>query len=184
MSCQLFLVTHLISIIHSKRPVCHNAVFHTLIFLKCLAMFYFFVVEWRQDDLSWWFESVSFSLIESLYTNSVGVVQSHKACLHKVSIRVSPNHSRWILGSFSRFLGLQNSLITTKEASFTQSAGWLFPRFSSLKVQSCDVWPRICCISHCQACSMVARLSWKSIERNFSSRFLLVYMRCSCRYYY
>ena len=170
MSCQLFLVTHLISIIHSKRPVCHNAVFHTLIFLKCLAMFYFFVVEWRQDDLSRWSNRELFNRTKRVYTKSPFV-----------SLQTIQGG---FLGPFSRFLGLQNSLITTKEASFTQSAGWLFPRFSSLKVQSCDVWPRICCISHCQACSMVARLSWKSIERHFPSRFLLVYMRCSCRYYY
>ena len=169
-------MTHLISIIHSKRPVCHNAVFHTLIFLKCLAMFYFFVVEWRQDDLSWWFECMSFSLIESCSIAQSVFTQSLHSCLSK-PFKVDS----WVLLTFS---GLQNSLIATKEASFTQSAGWLFPRFSSLKVQSCDVWPRFCCISHCQACSIVVRLSWKSIERHFPSRFLLVYMRCSCRYYY
>ena len=161
-------MTHLISIVHCKRLVCHNAVFHTLLFLKCLAMFYFFVVEWRQDDLSRWSNRELFNRTKRVYTKSPFV-----------SLQTIQGG---FLGPFSRFLGLQNSLITTKEASFTQSAGWLFPRFSSLKVQSCDVWPRFCCISHCQACSMVARLSWKSIERHFSSRFLLVYMRCSCRY--
>ena len=78
------------------------------------------------------------------------------ACFHLslfvfVSLSTAP---RWILGfQVSRFFrALQNPLIATKKASFTQSFKRLLRGFTSHKVQSWDVWPSGVCISPTKSC--------------------------------